>query len=140
MKDLKIFILEKLIINKDIKINKHIDNDNIVIEIDGKEYDYMIGDKLQIVDHAESPEEAIVMIKRDSDEGDRFYWLRPLDNGNYTASLDYYWVKYTKDNYLLKYTKDYYLLKSVSGIKYKESNIISTYNEQHMILCKVEKI
>lgn len=131
MKSLKHILLEKFIINKNTKINKHIDDDNIIIEIDGKEYNYMIGDKLQIVDHAESPEEAIVMIKRDSDEDDRFYWLRPLDNGNYTASLDYYWVKYAKDDYLLK---------SKSGIRYKESNIISTYNDQNMILCKVENI
>lgn len=131
MKSLKHILLEKFVINKNTKINKHNDNDNIVIEIDGKEYNYMIGDKLQIVDHAESPEEAIVMIERDSDEGDRFHWIKPLDNGNYTASLDYYWVKCTKDDYLLK---------SKSGIRYKKSNIISTYNDQHMILCKVEKI
>jgi len=130
MKNLKDIILEKFVINKNTKINKHID-DNIVIEINGKEYDYMIGDKLQIVDHAESPEEAIVMIKRDSNEGDRFHWIKPLDNGNYRASLDYYWVKYDKDGYLLK---------SKGGIRYKESNIISTYNDQHMILCKVEEI
>ena len=128
MKNLKDVILEKLVINKNTKINKHID-DNIVIEIDGKEYNYMIGDKLRIIDHAESPEEAIVMIERDSDEGDRFHWIKPLDNGNYTASLDYYWIKYTKDDYLLK---------SKSGIRYKKSNIISTYNDQKMILCKVE--
>jgi len=131
MKSLKHILLEKFVINKNTKINKHIDDDNIIIEIDGKEYNYMIGDKLQIVDHAESPEEAIVMIKRDSDEGDRFHWLKPLDNGNYTASLDYYWVKYAKDGYLLK---------SKSGIRYKKSNIISTYNDQKMILCKVENI
>ena len=131
MKSLKHILLEKFVINKNTKINKHIDDDNIIIEIDGKEYNYMIGDKLQIVDHAESPEEAMVMIKRDSDEGDRFHWIKPLDNGNYTASLDYYWIKYTKDGYLLK---------SKSGIRYKESNIISTYNDQNMILCKVEEI
>ena len=131
MKSLKHILLEKFVINKNTKINKHINDDNIVIEIDGKEYNYMIGDKLQIVDHAESPEEAIVMIERDSDEGDRFHWIKPLDNGNYRASLDYYWVKYDKDGYLLK---------SKSGIRYKESNIISIYNSQNMILCKVEEI
>jgi len=56
MKSLKHILLEKFVINKNTKINKHIDDDNIIIEIDGKEYNYMIGDKLQIVDHAESPE------------------------------------------------------------------------------------
>ena len=40
MKTINEFIFEKLRINKNIKINKHIDSDNIVIEIDGKEYEF----------------------------------------------------------------------------------------------------
>ena len=133
MKQLNYFIQEKLKLNKDYKEPEKNKPEDLIIQIKDKEYKYSIGPDLPIIDHAESYEEAITMIERDSEEGDRFHWLRPLENGNWTASPDFYWTKYIDNRW------PEVLLKSSDGDKYKKENIESMYNTQHLILVKVEK-
>ena len=133
MKEINCFIAEKLHINKNSKIiNAHdLDSPGLTIIVDGKEYKDSIGDNLPIIDYAESYEEAIVMIERDSKEGDRFHWLKQLADGNMSASIDYYWRKYTEGDWLIK---------STAGTKYNKPNIELMYKRQHLILAKVEEI
>lgn len=129
MNNLNQYILEKLKLNKDYDLPELNKLEDLIIEIAGKEYKHSIGENLPIIDYAETPEEAIVMIERDSEEGDRFHWIKPRDNGNWYGTPDFYWTKYTKDGFLLQ---------SKDGDKYKEYNIESMYNTQHLMLVKVD--
>jgi len=133
MKTINNFITEKLRINKNSKIitSHDLDSPGLTIIVDGKEYKDSIGDNLPIIDYAESYEEAIVMIERDSKEGDRFHWLKQLADGNMSASIDYYWRKHTEGDWLIK---------STAGTKYNKANIELMYKRQHLMLAKVEEI
>ena len=131
MKQITSYITEGLRINKNIKIKKHIEGGlNIQIKNTDEQYYHSIGKDQPIDDYAESPEEAIVMIKRDSDDDDKFYWLKKLDNGNYQASLRYYWEKFIKGEFLLINHQD--------NSKATENYIKSMYNKQGLILAKVK--
>lgn len=133
MKVINSFITEKLRINRNLKFDDSHDlgSPGLTIVVDGKEYKDSIGDKLPIIDYAESYEEAIAMIERHSEEGDRFHWLKQGPNGNMSASINYYWRKHTEGNCLIK---------STSGTKYGKTDIESMYKQQHLMLVKVEEI
>ena len=129
MKQITSYIQEGLRINKNIKI-KHIGG-GLDIQIKGtkEQFYHSIGKNQPIDDYAESAEEAIVMIKRDSDDDDQFYWLTKLDNGNYQVTPGYYWKKYIKDEFLLINNQD--------NSKATERYIESMY-KRNLILAKVK--
>ena len=129
MKQITSYIQEGLRINKNIKI-KHIGG-GLDIQIKGtkEQFYHSIGKNQPIDDYAESAKEAIVMIKRDSDDDDQFYWLTKLDNGNYQVTPGYYWKKYIKDEFLLINNQD--------NSKATERYIESMYN-RNLILAKVK--
>ena len=102
---------------------------NIKLVENHKKYHNSIGDEYEIVDIANNSAQAIGMIKDSSDDNDiRFYWLTPISGNNYSASLDYYWIKNVKNNCLLKSNK---------GSTFSADDIRSHYDK--MILSKVEK-
>jgi len=129
MKQITNFIKEGLRINKNTKV-KHITGGlDIQIKDTGKQFYHSIGKDQPIDDYAESADEAIVMIKRDSDDDDKFYWLTKLDNGNYQVTPDYYWKKYVKDGFLL--------INNQNNNKATEYYIKSMYN-RNLILAKLK--
>lgn len=98
MKQITSYIREGLRINKNTKV----DQSGLIIEYEGEEYCHSIGDNLPIDDYAESAQEALEMIKRDTSEKDKLYILKKLDNGHYKPiykDLDGYFTKDMNCNY-----------------------------------------
>lgn len=130
MKQISNFIVEKLIINKNIKIENPKNNDlGLTIEYKGKEYNNSMGDNLPIDDYAESAEEAYTMIERDTTKNDKLYILKKLDNGNYKHiydSLDYFYKQYIDGNRLMKCDK--------SNTIHNKTTIKDIYNQGYIIV------
>ena len=128
MKNIVQFINEKFRLSKDC-LKGIVEKDKLKINVEDEIFYNSIGKDMPIDDYARTGNEAIEMIKN-SDDTDRFYFLRKIEQGIYRAVPTYYWVRYVQGNFIL--------MDHQTNAKVGSEYIKTTLDKDHLMLAKVE--